>query len=150
MTAAEQGLGKNLRSAPKVSARSEALRRVERRNAHLALLTARASAPKEMPAIIGILLFAGSSRRATVQTVRSVASYIHPRKEILLLPHQSRKPKKTKLRLRLSLRLRARYFFVFLRLPVPATKTPEFVPSRTLPDGSVEFTTKEEIEFYEE
>ena len=106
MTAAEQGRGKNLRNATKESARSAELHRVVRKIVHLALLTVRASAPKEMPAIIGILLFAGSSRRATVHKVRSVASYIHPRKEILLLPHQSRKPKKTKMARLRKLRLR--------------------------------------------
>ena len=77
MTAAEQGLGKHLRNATKVIARSAALRRVGRKIVHLALLTVRASARKEMLAIIGIILFAGSSSREADQKVRSVASYIH-------------------------------------------------------------------------
>ena len=96
MTAAEQGLGKNLRNAPKVIARSAALRRVERRIVHLALLTVRASAPKEMLAIIDILLSAGSSSRGTAQLVRNAASYIHLEKEVQQLPHQSRKATKKK------------------------------------------------------
>ena len=41
---------------------------------HLALLTVRASAPKEMPAIIGILLFADSLSQGTAQLVRDAAS----------------------------------------------------------------------------
>ena len=65
-----------------------------RKNAHLALLTVRASAPKEMLAIIGILLSAGSSSRETAQLVRNAASYIHLEKEVQQLPHQSRKATK--------------------------------------------------------
>ena len=96
MTAAEQGRGKNLRNATKESARSAELHRVERKNVHLALLTVRASAPKEMLAIIGILLSAGSSSRGTAQLVRNAASYIHLEKEVQQLPHQSRKATKKK------------------------------------------------------
>ncbi len=91
MTAAEQGRGKNLRNATKESARSAELRRVVRKSVHLALLTVRASAPKEMLAIIGILLSAGSSRQGTSQLVRNAAFYIHLEKEVQQLPHQSRK-----------------------------------------------------------
>ena len=98
MTAAEQGLGKNLRNAPKVIARSAALRRVERRIVHLALLTVRASAPKEMPATIGILLSADSLSQGTAQLVRNAASYIHLEKEVQQLPHQSRKATRMKQR----------------------------------------------------
>ena len=132
MTAAEQGRGKNLRNATKESARS-AEHRVESKIAHIALLTVRASAPKEMLAIIGILLSAGSSRQGTAQLVRNSASYIHLGKEIQQLPHQSRKARTKKIKRgklrkppqRARLNLKPKYFFMFLRLSVPA-----LLPSR--------------------
>ena len=98
MTAAEQGRGKNLRNATKENARSAELRRVGRRNAHLALLMSRASAPKEMPAIIGILLSADSLSQGTAQLARNAASYIHLEKEVQQLPHQSRKAAKKQIK----------------------------------------------------
>ena len=146
MTAAEQGRGKNLRNATKESARSAELRRVVRKSVHLALLTVRASAPKEMPAIIGILLSADSLSQGTAQLVRNAASYIHLEKEVQQLPHQSRKAtkKKTKkgrqrrpIRKRAKLNLKAEYFFVFLRLPVPA-----LLPSRPRKCASQSFLRK--------
>ena len=146
MTAAEQGRGKNLRNATKENARSAELRRVGRRNVHLALLTVRASAPKEMPAIIGTLMSAGSSSQGTAQLARNAASYIHLEKEVQQLPHQSRKAaimKITKERQRRPIRkrakpnLKAEYFFVFLRLPVPA-----LLPSRPRKCASQSFLRK--------
>ena len=134
MTSAEQGRGKHLRNATKESARSAELHRVVRKIVHPALLTVRASAPKEMPAIIGTLLSACSSSQGTAQLARNAASYIHLEKEVQQLPHQSRKATKKQIkkgrqrnpiRKRAKLNLKAEYFFVFLRLPVPA-----LLPSR--------------------
>ena len=109
---------------------------MERRIVHLAMLTVRASATKEMHAIIGILLFAGSARQVTPQKVRSAVSYIHPRTTPQLQRRSSRRllaaarmrtrtARLRKLRPRQNLKHKPRYSFVSLRLPVPA-----LLPSR--------------------
>ncbi len=89
MTAAEQWQGRNLRSAKKVNARSAELRLVGKRIALLALLISRASSPKEMHVIIGILLSADSLRRVPARLVRNDASCLHLEK-VQQRPHQSR------------------------------------------------------------
>ena len=146
MTAAEQERGRNLRNATKENARSAELRRVGRRIAHLALLTLRASAPKEMPAINGILLSADFLRRGAAQLLRNAASYTHLEKGVQQLPHHSRKAtrmtQKTErqrrpIRKRAKPNLKAEYFFVFLRLPVPA-----LLPSRPRTCASQSFLRK--------
>ena len=107
-----------------------------RRIVHLAMLTVRASATKEMHAIIGILLFASSSRQVTVPRARNSDSYTHPRKTLQLQRRSSRRllaavrmrtrtARPRKLRPRQNLKHKLRYSFVSLRLPVPA-----LLPSR--------------------
>ena len=128
MTAAEQGQGTNLRSAKKVNARSAELRLVGKRIALLALLISRASAPKEMHVIIGILLSADVLRRATAQLVSNAASYTHL-ETLRLHPHQSRKATILKIKKEKERRLtrkkakpspKAECFSEFLRLRIPA------------------------------
>ena len=52
---------------------------MERRTVHLAMLTVRASATKEMLAIIGILLFVSTSKQVTALRERNAAFYIQAR-----------------------------------------------------------------------
>ena len=77
VTAAGPGQELPLLSAKKVNARSAELRPVGKRIVHLVSTLSRVSAPKGMPAIIGIHLSANSLRRVPAQLVRNAASYIH-------------------------------------------------------------------------
>ena len=182
MTAAEQGQGKNLQAERKGSAPSAGLHLVERRIVHLVLLTLRANAPKEMLAIIGILLSVSSLRQATVLRVRNAVSK-NPSKESSAAPapkqqetassskdgnkdaeakkaNAQAKPKdQAKVFFRISspastcfttIKSKKVHFSKFSqkksikdeKLPTYTkwnVKTPDFVPKRTNPDGTVKF-----------